>query len=448
MTRWAAILAGAVLVSVGAAASAGEDALTRLGSASAQEQAAAIEEIVGAGDKYVPAIEAAYAKLGGDQRDLRERYRDAVARVRTAEIKKWALALAPSLEKKLAWDGLTRNLTWQPKPASADDARKVLCQVCRSAQDWPEEEAVKLLKACLADKSPAVREAAVSALDREEWKKGPAAELLLAALKDESEKVQAAAGTVLLSRGDQRGLAAVLAGALSKDAAIRDQCIQVVPGLIVTEEGKPQGPKFKHTPEEIAVLAKLLYLEDMNARGTIMRLLGMAGDKSAAPALLEALGKESVPKNRRRICTSLAQLRHRPAAAAMVELLKAREEKLRGDKQDYGWAVAASWSDVGDPDAVPAMIGLLGDAKLGKYAASALSWAFGPSGIGEDYTRGGGPSDVLVPAADGKLEKKSREAAPKGDELRKLWEDFWAKNKDKYKWSDDAQTLRPAEEKK
>jgi HEAT repeat protein len=394
----------------------------------------------GGGEKYIPEIEAGYAQLKDDQRDLRERYRDAAARVRTEQVKKWAVALAPSLEKKLAWDAMTRSLTWMPKPATLEDARKVLCQVSRTADAWAEDEGVKLLKECLADKSVAVREAAISALDREAWK-GPAVELLLAALKDPSEKVSAAAGFVLMGRGDQRGLAVVLTGALSKDAAVRDQCAQVIPQLILSEEGKPQRARFKHTPEEIAALGKLLTHEDFNTRGTVMRVLGMSGDKSAGPALLDALGKETAAKNLRRTCASLGWLRHRPAAAEMLKLI---EKGLRGDKQDYGWGLAASWADIGDPDSVPAMIALLGNEKRGPYAAAALSWAFGMEGADQDYTRGGGPGEVFVPTADGKFEKKSGAAVPKPDELKKLWEAFWEKNKDKYKWSDEASTLRPA----
>jgi HEAT repeat protein len=327
------------------------------------------------------------------------------------------------------------------KPATVADARRALCLVSRSAQGWDEAEGVKLLKLCLADKDPAVRAAAVSALDREDWK-GPAVELLVATLKDESEKVRASAGSILVGRGDQRGLAAVLAGALSKDVAVRDDCSQIIPGLIAAEEGQPQHPRFKHTAEEVAVLGKLLALEDMNSRGTVARLLGMIGDKSAGPALLEALGKESAPKNRRRIANSLALLRHRPAAAALVELLKARQEKLRGEKQDYGWGVAGSWARIGDPDSVPAMIALLGDEKLAPYATAGLSWAFGMDGIDEDYARGGGPGETLVPSADGKFNKQSADKAPKADELKKLWEGFWSAGKDTYKWSEEASTMR------
>ena len=444
MTRWTVAVALGALGLWLAPARAGEGPVARLGSESAKEQAAAIEELVAAGDKYVPEIEAAYAKLKDDQRDLRERHRDAIARIRTEQVKKWAVGLSPAIEKKLDWSAMVRNLTWMPKPATPEDARKAMCLVSRSAQDWPEAEAVKLLKECLADKSLAVREAAVSALDREEWK-GPAVELIVAALKDESEKVRAAAGFILVGRGDQRGLAAVLTGALSKDEAVRDQCSQVISQLILAEEGKPQRPRFKHTPEEVAALTKLLALEDMNARGTVMRVLGMIGDKTAAPALLEALAKETVPKNSRRICTSLGMLRHKPAAAEMVKLV---EKGLRGDKADYGWGIAASWADIGDPDSVPAMIALVGNDKRTKYAAAGLSWAFGMEGGDQDYTRGGGPGDALVPAADGKFEKKSGDAVPKAEELKKLWEAFWEKNKDKYKWSDAASTLRPAPAKK
>ena len=445
MTRLIMALAlGAVGFAL-AGALAGEGPVARLVSESAKEQAAAIEELVAAGEKFVPEIEAAYAKLKDDQRDLRERYKDVVARIRTEQVKKWAVGLSPAVEKKLDWSALIRTLTWMPKPATPEDARRTLCLVSRSAQEWPEAEAVKLLKECLADKNLAVREAAVSALDREDWKAGPAVELILAALKDESEKVRAAAGFILIGRGEQRGLAAVLAGALSKDEAVRDQCNQVIPQLILAEEGKPQRPRFKHTPEEVAALAKLLALEDMNARGTVMRVLGMIGDKAAAPALLEALAKETNAKNTRRTCTSLGMLRHKPAAAELVKIV---EKGLRGDKADYGWGVAASWAEIGDPDSVPAMIALLGNDQRGKYAAAGLSWAFGMEGGDQDYTRGGGPGDALVPAADGKFEKKSGEAVPKPEELKKLWAAFWEKNKGNYKWSEEASTLRPAPAKK
>ena len=430
-------LAAALAASVPARAAEGP--VAKLGAEGAQEQAAAIAEIVAAGEKYVPEIEAAYAALKDDQRELRERYRDAVARVRAEQMKAWAAGLSPALEKGLAWDGLVRNLTWLPKPATTVDARRALCMVSRSVQDWPEDEAARLLKECLTDKSPAVREAAVSALDREAWK-GPGAELLVAALKDESEKVRAAAAMILLARGDQRALAAVLSGALSKEPAVRDQCAQVIGQLIVAEEGQPQRARFKHGPEEVAALCKLLELEDMNARGTVMRVLGMAGDKSAGPALLEALGRETMPKNVRRICTSLGQLRHRPAAAAMVKLI---EKGLRADKRDYGWAVAGSWAEIGDPDSVPAVIALLGDEKRGPYAAAALGWAFGMDGADEDYARGGGPTDALVPTADGKLEKRSGADVPKPAELKPLWEAFWEKKKGDYKWSDEKSALRP-----
>jgi HEAT repeat protein len=418
---------------------AGEDPVAGLRSTTAPDQAKAMEAIISAGEKYIPQIEEVYSKLGDDQRDLRERCRNVVARIRAEQAKQWAEASAPGLVKTLAWDDLVRPFTWQAKLATTDDAKAALCRLTRNAKDWPEAEAVKFLKLALEDKAAAVREAAVSALDREEWK-GPAVGLIVSALKDESQAVRSVAGNCLFARGDQRGLAAVLAGAASKDEKVCSLCLPAISDLIVSDPDKPQHPRFKHTPEEVVALTKLLYLEDMNARGTVMRLLGMIGDKAAGGALLDALGKEQTAKNRRRICGSLAMLRHRPAAGAMVKLVEAG---LRGEKQDYGWAVAGCWAGIGDPDSVPAMIALLGNEKRSKYAAAGLSWAFGLPGRDDDYSRGEAPGEVLVPTADGTFEKSSVDKAPKPEELKKLWEEFWKNNMEKFKWSDEASTLAP-----
>jgi len=430
----------------GAAALAAEDALVQLSSTSARQQAAAIEELVAAGEKYIPEIEAAYAQSADDQRELRDRYREVVSRIRAEQVKKWALQTAPSLEKKLAWDLLQRNAAWMPKPATLADARRSLCRVSRLVQGWEEPEGVKLLKLCLEDQDAGVREAAVWALDRDGWN-GPAIELLASALKDDVEKVRVSASVALIGHSDPRGLPAMLAGGLSKDPTVQELCTHALSNLIVSEDGQPQRLRFKHPPDDVVALIKLLTLEDVESRGTVVRLLGMIGDKSAGPALLAALGKESIAKNRRRIATSLAQLRHRPAAAALVELLKASEGKLRSGeegKNNYAWGVASAWAQLGDPDSVPDMIALLGDPTQARYAASALSWAFGLAGTDQDYTRGDGPGEVLVPvlSSEGRLDRQLAAKAPKGEERQKLWEGFWAANKSKYKWSEEGSTLR------
>jgi hypothetical protein len=88
------------------------------------------------------------------------------------------------------------------------------------------------------------------------------------------------------------------------------------------------------------------------------------------------------------------------------------------------------------------MIALLEDAKLGKYAAFALGYAFGGRDLAGEAPARGTPGVVLVPSADGKLEKKN-EGDVKPADLKKAWEAFWAANKDKYKWSDDENLLRP-----
>jgi hypothetical protein len=224
-------------------------------------------------------------------------------------------------------------------------------------------------------------------------------------------------------------------------------CAQTLPCLIAAEDGQPQRLRFRPAAGEVAALVKLLALEDVEARGTVGRLLGMIGDRSAGPALLAALGREPIAKNRRRMAGSLAQLRHRPASAALIELLKASESKLRsGDegKFNHAWGVAAAWAQLGDPDSVPDMIALLGDPKQAPYAASALSWAFGLAGADQDYTRGDAPGEVLVPAlsSEGRLDRRLAAKAPKPEELQKLWEGFWAANKGKYQWSDEGSTLR------
>lgn len=423
-----------------ASAWADGDPLAVLRSTTAPDEVKATDALVAAGQKYLPQIEELYGKLAENQPALRQRCRQVVARIRAAEAQTWVAAASESLAKGLAWDDLARSLGWQAKLATADDGRIAVCRLSRNLSNWPEAEAATFFKPLLGDPSAALREAAVAALDREAWK-GPAAELIVAALKDESVNVRAAAGLILLGRGDSRGLSAVLAGAAGAAGDARSTCGAVLGDLIVSEEGKPQCPRYKLTADNVAALTKLIYLDDVNARGTAIRLLGMAGDKSAGPALLEALGKEEVPKNRRRICTSLGQLRHRPAAAPLVKLVEAG---LKSSKQDYGWAVAGCWAQIGDPDTVPAMMALLGNANRSPYAAVGLSWAFGMGGADEDYSRGDGPTDLLVPTAEGKLEQRSLDKAPKAEDLKKAWEAYWTKNKDTFKWADGASTLKGA----
>jgi hypothetical protein len=344
------------------------------------------------------------------------------------------------LAEKYKWDALVRQLTWTTKPASAEEARKAFCLVSRSAEGWAEDEAVKVLGECLADPAVEVRRAAVAALDRAEWKAG-AVELLVKALADKEEIVRVEAGSLLVGRGDQRGLAAALSGAVSKDEKIRDACLPTVDGLIVSDEAAgTQRPRFKHTPEEVKVLTGLLAIEAWNTRGTVIRLLGMIGDRSASPALLELVARETQSKNRSRLFNTLALLRCRAAGA---ELPKQLGKNLSAEKRDYNWSAAAAWADIGDPDSVPAMIALLEDEKLGKYAAFGLGYAFGGKDLAGEAPMRGTPGVVLVPSADGKLEKKNEGDAKPAD-LKKAWEAFWAANKDKYKWSDDANPLRPA----
>jgi HEAT repeat protein len=432
-----AVLIAALLF---AAASAGEKSpVERLKADNAEVEAAAARELVAGDEKYMKEIAAAFDALKDDQRKLRERYRDAVARIRTAQVRKWALKLAPGLEKKFKWDGLVRYLTWTTRLASPTDARRAFCLITRSAEGWEEAEGVKVLGECLKDDSLEVRRAAVSALDRNEWK-AAAVDLLVSALKDKNEIVRVEAGSILVARGDQRGLAAILAGALSTDREVADACISTVNGLIVSDE-KGQRPRFKHGAEEIKVLTSLLALKPWNSRGTVIRLLGMIGDPAAAKPLLEHLSKEDNPKNRRRIATSLSQLHHRPAAAAIAGVLG---RKLYATKKNYNWPVAANWGSLGDPGAVPAMIALLdGDWKhRGRYAAAALSYAFGGTeAMGEPPLRGT-PGYLVVPASAEKLVVRPEKNVPAPAELKKLWEAWWAKNKASFKWSEKGAGLR------
>jgi len=428
------LTAAALVFAFTATASAGEKSpAERLKADNAEVEAAAAKELVAGDEKYMKEIAAAYKALKDDQRKLRERYRDVVARIRTAQVRKWALKLAPGLEKKFKWDGLVRYLTWTTRLATTTDARRAFCLITRSAEGWDEAEGAKVLGDCLKDESLEVRRAAVSALDRNEWKK-LGVDLLVSALKDKVEIVRVEAGSILVNRGDQRGLAAILAGALSAKSEVADACISTVDGLIVTDE-KGQRPRFKHTAEEIKVLVSLLALKPWNSRGTVIRLLGMIGDAGAAKPLLDHLPKEDNPKNRRRIATSLCQLRHRPAAAAIAATFG---KKLYATKKNYNWPVAADWGNLGDPEAVPAMIALLdGDWKhQGRYAAAALSYAFGGTeAMGEPPLRGT-PGFLVVPASAEKLITKPEKEAPAPAELKKLWEAWWAKNKAGFTWSE------------
>jgi len=437
------ILLTAGLLLAPAAARAGEKSpVERLKDDNAEVEAAAARELVAGDEKFLPEIEKAYKALKEGDRKLRERYRDVVARIRTAQIRKWALKDAPGLAKKFQWDGLVRYLTWTARLATREDARRAFCLITRSAEGWSEAEGVKLLGQCLAEESVAVRRAAVSALDRPKWKKG-GVDLLVSALKDKAEIVRVEAGSCLVGRGDQRGLAAVMAGALSKDKEVREACVGTVSGLIAMEPGKPHRPRFKHTREEVAVIIRLLELEPWNTRGTVIRLLGMIGDKSAAKPLLDQLAKEGNPKNRNRLCTSLAQLGHRPAAAEIPKYFGA---KLSASKKNYNWSAAAAWGEIGDPEAVPAVIALLDseDRLLPLYAAYALSWAFAGRAVMGDPPLRGRPAVLLVPGAAGKLDQKNFADAPKGAELKKLWAGFWAGNKARYKWAPGRHALRPA----
>jgi HEAT repeat protein len=425
-----------------AAARAGEAGpVERLKADNAEVELAACRELVAGGNKYVKEIEAAYKALPEDQRKFRERYRDAVARIRTAQVQAWALKTAPGLKDRFPWDGLVRYLTWTSRLATPTDARRAFCLITRSAEGWAEEEGVKILGECMRHESAAVRLAAVQALDRREWKAG-AIELLVAALKDADELVRVEAGGYLVARGDQRGLAAVLAGALSENEKVRETCQPTVDSLILTDE-KGQRPRFKHSAEEIDVLVSLLALKPWNTRGTIIRLLGMIGDRRASEPLLKQLAVEDNPKNRRRIFTSLAQLRCRAAAAEVPKYFGA---KLSATKKNYNWPVAAAWGDLGDPDQVPKMIELLGseDRLIPLYAAFALGWAFGgPEAMGEVPLRGR-PDVVLVPAAGGKFEKKAFGDAPPAAQLKTEWAAFWKANQAGYSWSEEKNALRAA----
>jgi HEAT repeat protein len=427
-------LAALLVLTLLAPALAGEkSAVERLKADNAQIEAAAAKELVAGGEKHMKEIAAVFKTLTGDEhRKLRERYRDVVARIRTAEVKAWALKLAPSLEKKFKWDGLVRYLTWTTGLATRDDASRAFCLITRSTENWSEKEGAAVLGECLKHKSLAVRRAAVSALDRGEWKKA-ATDLLVSALQSKAEIIRVEAGALLVGRKDQRGLAAVLAGALSENSEVRETSIATVHSLIVTDEGG-QRPRFKHTGAEIKVLTSLLALKPWNTRGTVIRLLGMIGDPSAAKPLLKLLASEDKPKNLRRAATSLTMLRHRPAARELPGLFGKR---LYASKRNYNWPIAASWGEIGDPDTVPAMIALLDlDWKhQGRYAAAALSYAFTGTKLMGDPPLRGTPGFLIVPNAKGKLEKKAEKEAPSGAELKKLWSTFWDANKASYKFS-------------
>jgi hypothetical protein len=125
----------------------------------------------------------------------------------------------------------------------------------------------------------------------------------------------------------------------------------------------------------------------------------------------------------------------------MVERIR---KGLETEERDYTLAVAASWAQLGDPDSVPAMIAMLDDRARLRYAAAALSWTFGMAGVDDDHTRSGTLTHILVPSRDGRLEKTPLAAAPKGTDLKRSWEEFWSRNKDDYRWSEDTSLLQRA----
>jgi photosystem II stability/assembly factor-like uncharacterized protein len=371
--------------------------------------------------------------------------RAAAAAARTSELRAWTAA--PGLEQQLDWSLLQRKLAWQPRLATPADARIALCRLSRQLPAWDESEAAALLGRCLQDPDRAVREAAAWALDRTNWS-GIALQPLRAALADDAPPVRAAAAAILCRHDDRQGLAPLLAGAAGTNAEAQALCAGALRTLIVNEDGHPPRLRFSnHTPAEVAALVSLLSLKDGNARATAATVLGMIGDSSAGAPILAALGRETSERTRPRLAAALAQLRYRPAAAPLVALLRERDPKLisgSSRQNDFAWGVAGAWAQIGDPDSVPAMIALLAETNTARYAAAALSWAFGLPGADQDYVRGPGPGEILVPTLKtaGKLERQAVASAPSGPELQKLWEAYWQANGSKYPWSDRNSTLR------
>lgn len=405
---------------------------------------AAVAELVAGGEKNLEAVEALFAGLKGTQnRHWRDRCREVVARIRTDQVKAWAVGLCPGLEKVCDWDGLAHFLAGRSRLTSLGDARAAFCLVTRNIE-MSQPDAAKVLGPCSRDDSPQVRRAAVESLDREDWKSGPCYGLLTVMLKDKGDLVRVDAASRLVRRGDRKGLPAIFSGAHSDKRDVTNICFPIIDSLIVTG---PDGdhPRFTHTPEDVKALIGLLKVEDWMPRGTAIRLLGMLDPPEATEPLFKQLAVEEHPKNRRRIADVLGARRYRPAAARLVTLFGTG---LHRSRSNYNWAVAADWGDIGDPESVPVVIEKLTspDKHIASAAAAALSYAFaGREVMGEPDMRFA-PKSLVVPTADGKLVKVAVADAPKGQALQALWQAYWNRRKAECRWSEDKHALRVAVE--
>jgi len=430
-----AVIAGLAL-STAVAAPGPADGLKSTDAAKAK---AAVEALVAGGEKSVASVEALFAGLtGGENREARDRCREVIARIRTAQTKAWAVERRPGLEKTCDWDGLAHFLAGRSRLASADDARAVLCLMTRNI-DLTQADAATVLGPCSTDASVQVRRAAIESLDRKAWKSGPCYDLLAAMLKDKNDLVRVDAASRLVARGDRAGLPVIFRGAHSDDRAVAAVCFEMIDTLI---ERGPDGdrPRFKHTPEDVKALIGLLGVKDWMPRGTAVRMLGMLDAPSATAPLFRQLAAETHPKNRRRIADVLAARRYRPAAPVLESLFG---KPLHRKRSNYNWAVAADWGDIGDPGRVAGMIEKLTspDRHVVSAARVALSYAFaGREVMGEPDMRRA-PGSLVVPNKDGALVKVAAAKAPTGKALQALWRAYWDGRKDKCRWSYAKQTL-------
>src|SRR6266571_2246721 len=232
--------------------------------------------------------------------------------------------------------------------------------------------AVERLIAALRDRDGSVRTIAAEALGRIGDPK--AIKGLMALFKDTSKLVRVAA-TIALTQIGEPTVAPLIEGLKDENFQVRLHSVQALGGIT---SDYPTGRSWLRDSRPVPPLIALLKDKDRAVREDAAIALGMIGDSSAVPALIEAMQDGAV---RVRAIMALGMIADPRLVEPLIRVLEGVGINLKGTPMP-GCIVSEEWfireqaalalGHINDLRSVPALCQALKDTRLGEKASQAL----------------------------------------------------------------------------
>jgi HEAT repeat protein len=302
----------------------------------------------------------ALARIGGPKviEALIPMLGDTIKECRDGAVDDFATIGAPAVERLIA---ALRDERWRVRESAA-----------KALGLLKDKQSVDGLIAALRDRDGSVRTIAAEALGRIGDPK--AIKGLMALFKDSSKLVRVAA-TIALTQIGEATVDPLMDGLKSEDFQVRLHCVQALGGIT---SDYPTGRSWLRDSKPVPALIGLLKDKDRAVREDVAIALGMIGDPSAVPALIEAMQDGSI---RVRAIMALGMIADPRAVEPLIRVLDGVGINLKGTPMP-GCIVSEEWfireqaalalGHINDVRSVPALCQALKDTRLREKAAQAL----------------------------------------------------------------------------